>query len=314
MGLPVTIYRSTDPGAPQIINSTPSEWVDILKKVLVDGYGTKSPLGWTLEFEDAGAYKVAFRNNLADGGSGGYVQFWSHNGTNGANIPMNMKAAMGMGGLDDFIKPLPGRQLYNNGVKAWEIIGTSRGFYIAGYSLPLTVAISNSSSNSAPNQYFIGDIESFTPNDAAVFTMASCGASNGDIYSSTSYGICANSEYIFAFMYDADGGAAGYRYEAHKSYLYQSTAMDGDAEGLGINHHMLPLMLRISVTADVTSSNDSLARPVVRGKLPGLFESSFAGYRTEDWPKEITQDGVTWSLLRAYYATRFWIKTGTWYD
>lgn len=84
MGLPVTVYRWDDDGAPQITNRTPSEMVDVLKKVLVTGYGTKASLGWNIAFEDVGTQKIAFRNNTTLG-SGGYVQFWCPEGTNLTN-------------------------------------------------------------------------------------------------------------------------------------------------------------------------------------------------------------------------------------
>ena len=88
MGLPVTVYRYTDPGAPQVNNGTPSEWINVLKKVLVEGYGTKVGLGWTVEFENAAAFKIAFRNKVADGGSGGYVQFSSNGAVNTVNATL----------------------------------------------------------------------------------------------------------------------------------------------------------------------------------------------------------------------------------
>lgn len=48
MAQPVTIYRWDDPGAPQLTQTAGSA-VDVLKKCLIDGYGTKTPAGWVLE-------------------------------------------------------------------------------------------------------------------------------------------------------------------------------------------------------------------------------------------------------------------------
>ncbi len=48
MTSPVTVYRWDDPGAPQL-TQTHGSAVDVFKKCLIDGYGTKQPAGWVLE-------------------------------------------------------------------------------------------------------------------------------------------------------------------------------------------------------------------------------------------------------------------------
>lgn len=48
MAQAVTVYRWDDPGAPQL-TQTHGSAVDVLKKCLIDGYGTKSAAGWVLE-------------------------------------------------------------------------------------------------------------------------------------------------------------------------------------------------------------------------------------------------------------------------
>ena len=48
MASPVTIYRWDDVGAPQIVDGKPSEYMNMLKKCLVEGYGSKASLGWTV--------------------------------------------------------------------------------------------------------------------------------------------------------------------------------------------------------------------------------------------------------------------------
>lgn len=47
MSLPVTMYRWDDPGAPQLDLNNGS-MLQVLKKCLIDGYGTKQGAGWTL--------------------------------------------------------------------------------------------------------------------------------------------------------------------------------------------------------------------------------------------------------------------------
>lgn len=308
MGLPVTVYRYTDAGAPQLTNGTPSEWINILKKVLVEGYGDKQPLGWTLEFEDAATRSVAFRNSTTDGGSGGYVKFYSLGGSNTAYTRMVMKCAISMTSINDFTKPLWARGLTSSSsTKGWEIIGTSRGFYLI---LHYTVNLLNSLNGYQYDTqvYFIGDIESSVVNDAGAFTIVSGESAASDVVNSN--GITMYSVTLSAQLYNSDGGNSSTVYSFTKSNLYKnSISEDGDAELLGINHIMSPIPI-----VGALAQNTSVVSPLGRGHVPGLYTSSFAGYRAVNWPKELTQSGVKWVLLRSYNSPQQWIKTGTWYD
>lgn len=51
--IPVTLYRSSDTGAPQLSKTTRSVG-NIIKTCLVTGYGNKAGAGWTLKHEDLG--------------------------------------------------------------------------------------------------------------------------------------------------------------------------------------------------------------------------------------------------------------------
>lgn len=308
MGLPVTVYRHTDVGAPQLTNGTPSEWINILKKVLVEGYGSKSPLGWTLEFENAAVYSAAFRNSITDGGSGGYVKFYSIDGSNVASKTIVMKCALSMTSIDTFVKPLWTRGLLSaSSTKGWEIIGTSRGFYlILHYTANLLNGLQGYGFDT--QVYFIGDIESSVVNDAGRFTIVMSNATAGD--TTAGDGITMYNSALAAQLYNSDGSNSNTMYSFTKSNLYKnSVAPNGDAELLGINHIMSPTPIIGALT-----QNTSVESPVGRGHVPGLYTSSFAGYRTVNWPKEITQSGIVWVLLRSYNSPQQWIKTGTWYD
>ncbi|WMB73753.1 hypothetical protein RA178_03760 [Shewanella oncorhynchi] len=308
MGLPVTVYRYTDAGAPQLTNGTPSEWINILKKVLVEGYGSKSPLGWTLEFENAGVYSAVFRNSITDGGSGGYVKFYSLDGSNVAYKTIMMKCALSMTSIDTFVKPLWTRGLLSaSSTKGWEVIGTSRGFYlIQHYTANLLNGLQGYGYDT--QAYFIGDIESSVANDAGVFTIVSGESVSAD--ATNSNGVTTNSGALGAQLYNTDGSNSNIMYSFTKSTFYKnSPAPNGDAELLGINHVMSPIPI-----IGALAQNASVESPVGRGHVPGLYTSSFAGYRTVNWPKEITQSGVVWVLLRSYNSPQQWVKTGTWYD
>lgn len=315
MGLPVTVYRYTDPGAPQLVNSTPSEWINILKKVLVDGYGDKQPLGWTLEFEDAAAFKVAFRNSLTDGGSGGYFQFWA--GSNAANTTCLIQCAQGMSGLGSFIKSVPYRGVSNGAqYRGWEIIGTSRGFYLILHRTnSLTMSNGNNTGTFLDHQaYFIGDVDSFYANDQSVFTLVS-GTSGGN--STGNLGVTSNVKY--AQLYDTDAGSGAVKeYSASDPFTgnNNSIAYNQNGELLGIEHILSPFLLTVtynSTDRNGVAASSSLISPMVRGKIPGLYSSQFMGYRDDNWPIDVAMNGVIHTLLRSNYVPHLWVNTVEWY-
>ncbi|MCU8004173.1 hypothetical protein [Shewanella sp. SM96] len=314
MGLPVTVYRYTDAGAPQLTNGTPSEWINILKKVLVEGYGAKAPLGWTLEFENAGSFKVAFRNSLANGGSGGYFQFWSS--SNAANSTCTIQCSQAMSGLDSFIKPTVYRGFSQaTQYRGWEIIGTSRGFYLILHRTSnLLMSDSTSITNINTQVYFIGDIESFYANDQSVFTLAS-GTSGGS--TTSSFGLTHQVKY--AQFYDTDSGSGTVKeYSANDLFTanVNTTSFNQNGELLGIEHILSPFLLTIAYnTTDRNGvvASSSLISPMVRGKIPGLYSSQFLGYRDDTWPIDIAMNGVMHTLLRSNYAPHIWVNTVEWY-
>lgn len=309
MGLPVTVYRSTDAGAPQLVDGKPSSWINILKKVLVDGYGDKAPLGWTLEFEDASVFSVAFRNSLADGGSGCFAKFYSTTGTDGNYATLGMNCCQSMSDINALIKPVGARGLSSSSaVPNWQIIGTSRGFYISCESL--TIKMGSPSGATVEHQcYFIGDFESAVMGDTSPYTIASGTNGSTDVTSSTGVNYYTNN--IYSNVYAADGSNSSVFCTINKPpYYAYSAAPDGDAESLGINHVMVGVLIYNSNVA----YNNNISLPRIRGAIPGLYCSSFAGYRYDSWPKDVSQGGVTWVLLRSYSSPQFWIKAGTWYD
>lgn len=54
------LLRSTDTGAPTL-STTPGSLNNVLKKVLVEGYGATAPLGWSLEFENIPSNEIVVR-------------------------------------------------------------------------------------------------------------------------------------------------------------------------------------------------------------------------------------------------------------
>ena len=67
----VTVYRSTDAGAPLLTNSNGS-LIAVLKACLVDGYGSKASAGWTAPF--TGTNLIAFKEGA--GGNNRYLRVY----------------------------------------------------------------------------------------------------------------------------------------------------------------------------------------------------------------------------------------------
>lgn len=124
----VTVYRWDDPGAPQI--GSGNLWpgiLNILKKCLVEGYGTKTAAGWTVEYEDVPGNKCVFRNDPIQG-SGGYVQFQRQ-----ADQIVYLKSALHMTAIDNYVNDgyfssINMSTAFNNG--KWLLFATPTAFYI----------------------------------------------------------------------------------------------------------------------------------------------------------------------------------------
>lgn len=57
----VKLYSSTDANAPQLSIVNDGSLINILRGCLVDGYGTRTPVGWTMPFSDLVNNIVAFK-------------------------------------------------------------------------------------------------------------------------------------------------------------------------------------------------------------------------------------------------------------
>lgn len=71
----VTVYRSDDASAPQIIpNNGSGSYLALLKACLIDGYGAKSGAGWTLEEDDIATNGLMLIRNNPTTGTGRYFR------------------------------------------------------------------------------------------------------------------------------------------------------------------------------------------------------------------------------------------------
>lgn len=310
---PVTVYRWDDPGAPQLPNGKPSEIIDILTKCLVDGYGDKTSLGWTRPFYDATNQAVAFRNSVADGGSGGYVRFASSNGTDNNNVMMTVSSAGSMTDINTSVNQgnIQGFTISSgsgaNKLDRWMLIGTPTAFYF--------VTARNTQNHSVGFIYiplgFCGDIHAVIPNDAgrfiAVFNTATANGTAASYTDSMNYLTVTISTSASAIlkMYDSDNAGLSTNYGF--ASLNSAQAQQNDARFNGAPtypNHRLPVPVnRPSMSPDnITASNsdrlgvepmNSTLRPYHRGFLPGMFTTLYPGYRALTWPGNVILDGIS---------------------
>lgn len=334
MAQPVTVYRWDDVGAPTLTNRTPAEIITILKKCLVEGYGAKAPLGWTMPFEDAGNYKAVFRNSPTDG-SGSYVQVKSSNGTNSSNIAVSMTPAKFMSDVNTFVQQGLTRPLsITTGFTAWVLIGTATGFYLFA-GTPVS-AVSGWVSFTE-QQIFVGDFASIIPNDAGRFIVIAVPSNSGNLtgtsytsWSNTFGGFLTTGGYQSSAtshcrVYDADNFDSYTDYQIgvmfNASNTSSSTLPVSPLENK-LDLFMRPYLIRVNSTINNTADTDRLGKwanssqvsPVLRGFLPGYIYELAPRYTTESWPiTELTNGQEYWLIRNSFGRTAgHWINMVEW--
>ena len=127
----VSVFRWDDVGAPQILTGKPSEIFSILKAVLVDGYGSKQALGWSVSYESSNPLAIIFKNNTLLGGSGSEIKFRAATNQDPANGVIFGSSAYYFTDINNAYRQ-SGEHAFNakSGVRAWIIIGNASGFYL----------------------------------------------------------------------------------------------------------------------------------------------------------------------------------------
>ncbi|MEL4303118.1 hypothetical protein ACE02Z_16090 [Shewanella xiamenensis] len=318
MGLPVRIFNSTDQGAPFQQPTRPSEWLAILKKVLVEGYGAKTSLGWSLEFEDAVNLIVVFRQDPTIG-SGGFLKVWSVGGDS-AGTDIRIDVGKGHDGSGNLIERLGYRQLNltsntsnpatnASAVAGWTIVGCARGFWATQLFGGSTVSTTTGEGQNIQWYVFIGDGETFDPNDAGQFTIVYNGSfsTTGDSADTSWTGGSVAGLDVGCTLFATDGSSSKLRYRYFIPNA--STEVNGDPYATEVPIVLQPV---IPVAGDARTVY-SVAFPRIRLKIPGLFETRMGG-RSMSMPCVRNFGGFDFIPVRGFYTPAFWIKvSGEWY-
>ncbi|OUL59270.1 hypothetical protein [Pseudoalteromonas ulvae] len=306
MAQAVTVYRWDEPGAPQILDGRPSELLNILKKCLVEGFGTRAPLGWSLLHDDL-TTKV-FKNNDAQGGSGGVVQFKSSDDSVGKIVYFT--PAMAFVDVDNltnagYQKAIQPRSNW----KAWFLIGTPTAFYfIQGEASSILAQYDTRRDDTI----FVGDFKAYTSGDAGRFIAISGGHQKSITTSSIAswpYGferaLCGYSgDYAAIKLYAIDGAPTVKDHLIKAPYLHDAT--DAPQELTTLCYQ--PIHIRLpSHDADKAKNN------FLRGELPGLLAPIAPYQATEQWPHEEVINGTRYLAVRAVTrAVKFYINLESW--
>lgn len=315
MSQAVTVYRWDDPGAPQMPNGKPSEIINVLTKCIVDGYGSKLPLGWTMPFYEPVTQSVVFRNNPAAGGSGGYVKFYSNDASDNNNAVMRLTHAASMTDINSLFRQ-GNTQAFaaTSSLTRWVIIGTSIGFYFT---------IDNSLSSlkmTGPTTFgvamYIGDYYSAIPSDSSRF-IAFASAMNGNFSAAgntdTLYYIRTSDDLTTKAplkIYDADNFDAFSNYGIWLPFWSNTAGVNNatsQSQPSSIDM-LMPAFVWLSnqgiLSATVDRLNqlirDSTVSPLARGVLPGYGYSLKVGYSQTTWPFTKTISGKQHWLMRSF--------------
>lgn len=332
MPTPVTVYRWDDVGAPQLNTGKPSEIINVLKKCLVEGYGSKLPLDWSIVFEDNVTKKIVFQNKVAAGGSGGMVRFRSNAGTDGDYALMRFVAAKSFANINSPFQPGYEQAFLQQQPeqKGWVIIGTPKSFYFMIHRVPALTASGSkmSSGTNYGSTIFVGDFESFIPNDAGRFISLNASSnSNTDANFTSSldysdaYSTPGNSGSPHLLVMRADGAAFSMKHTISKPLGAGGSSSQTRTFEL-VPRILVPICISIADVgfgSDLSDTNggdvnNSLVFPYFRGKLPGFFQGDFSGYCNTDWPVvRAIGSRQMWLIKQAFIGgCTMWIDLESW--
>ncbi|TMP27210.1 hypothetical protein CWB99_15955 [Pseudoalteromonas rubra] len=318
MTIPVSVYRWDDESAPQIIEGTPSEWFNVLKACLIDGYGSKQGAGWNLISERVDPPHMTFQNSGTDA-SGGYVMFDSPD--NRATAIITGQTALDYTSDVEFDRT--GRQfrfgMYwgsanaNLAIRQWMIIASNTGFYFFAFSEDQQVR--NCIGSEVHSFYFVGDYKSTTPNDPTRFISASGDSRTGSLNYLESLGEIHLGSKSLGKVYPLDSTTTSQ--EIWSQSIFGTRLSPGDHAA---DKPDITVLSPIYLFTDSTAIRDGVLNqpltPWCRGYLPGLYSAAQCGYGTEMMPFfKVIDNQRYWSVpyTRGSNAgSCLWLNTEAW--
>jgi len=287
------LYTSADAGAPQIDVSVKGSVLNILKQCLVNGYGTKAPLGWTILFDDPLNNCAVFRNNPY-AGSGCCLRVYD-NAVNNFKYQYGLRMFSSMDSVDTGINPIPldamslnyaafmGSAPYS---RRWYLIGDSRGFYFCVHASQYGYTLWQH--EHLVYTWYAGDIINLVPNGPKIFGLFAnngyehyFGSSCGEKYTDTTNvdsQLCMVHKNPITMKFGAvTARIAPLHPFVHSTLSYESAGTIGASAK---PWNTVPLCTDVCVI---------IAGPTIIGKMPGLtapvYNYNDAENATEIQPK-----------------------------
>lgn len=321
MAQAVTVYRWDDPGAPQVVDCRPSEYLDVLKKCLIDGYGTKSPAGWAIA-EESQAEENPFLalTNGVGGGSGGTMMFRSSN--DNLRTVLRCQSALDYLGKDSSSRLGPyfvfgaGSSSSSVKVKNWMVIASNTAFYMFGCGDNRLTE--NNFGTYAGLFLFAGDIKSAYPNDPARF-VSLYGVHNSTSFSWNSglhYVLGSSSTGQVGIVYALDGSensSNSYLSTFFRSFTGSSSSLAREEPEIRVISPVALVSGNDSLAGSGTRPN-SLTDPYFRGFIPGLFISQETGFKDRNMPFINQIDGQQYFYVPSAHTNQSnaWINLEEW--
>lgn len=317
-----TLYKWDDAGAPQVVDGRPSEYINVIKKCLVDGYGTKAPAGWSVAEEDVANTYLALRNDEAAGGSGGVFEIKMVTNDDAG-------AAFDVTSYCDYVSNAQKNRGYATSrydrhstsismLKNWIVIATKTAFII--WVCQDSRLTSNSFGTNKHISFFAGDFTSYINNDPATFI---CWA--GGVNGSTAQGWnsnfaahlqCNSPASASVRVYALDGTAET---EGHSATSIIGPLMQSQDSAIAYDEPEITVLSEIYILAGAANSItdaylNSVSFPRVRGTLPGVVCAQQAGFYNQPMPYFKTINGqLHFQLPNPHtYRSLIWINCEQW--
>ncbi|MBD1584900.1 hypothetical protein [Pseudoalteromonas sp. S16_S37] len=330
MTTPVTVYRWDDEDAPQINTGygTANEIRAVLNACLVDGYGTKQPLGWTKVHDNING--VVYQNNT-EIGSGGMVRFWPKGLDWEQPLYPNPMLFQSAKTYTDAETPFHAgnsqalkHPIYSstNYTKAWTIIGTGYAFYLILGWVDETRSLSERKYTIESGTWynfsmFCGDIHSRLEVDAGKF-IAFCAPNRGDTTSTTwqetldyiTETIHSSSQSYHPKIYHADNSDGFRTYSPRKPLLTSNNELLNINDDI-IGYSSVPLL---STSMSQILYPEDPVKPNLRGYMPGMIQTIMGLGQNHYWPTTKEIDGHQYWILRyaASDESGIWINMEQW--
>lgn len=326
MAQPVTVYRWDDAGAPQVTDGRPSEYLDIIKKCLVDGYGAKLSLGWLTVLDEhlSVAPYLALKNDTVKGASGGVITFSAADDIAGTFTKVqSCQSFIDKDNLINASSSFVYRNPYNTEtqiLKNWMLIGTDSAFYF--FVTPIELSNQNYLSSYACISFFTGDFKSHFSNDPARFV--SIASSSSDVnthgWSNMLTGkLGFNSGDSITNIYPLDNSGAAISHSiisllGNVGYVNNRPEISAATPDISVLVECYLMLGSDPYRHQNADYLNSQTHPWLRGKMPGLFFSLEAGYRDVPMPHVKSINNINYFQMPAASSnvSCVWINLEQW--